>query len=184
MDYGFLEGEPFWTVYLVLGMIALLRTQTIYWFGRFLGGGVRRSRLATRLGERLDRAQRMIDRFGPPAVTLSYLTVGIQSAIHLTAGAMRMSFPRYLAAALPGSALWAAVYSLGGMAVLTLWWRAFLRLPLLTGTAAALLLILLAGLLVVRRRRSASRTAASSDADAEPASELADSQCRNLGQRE
>ncbi|TQN30858.1 membrane protein DedA with SNARE-associated domain [Haloactinospora alba] len=183
MDYGFLEGEPFWTVYLVLGVIALLRTQTIYWLGRFLGKGVRRSRLAIRLGERLDRAQRMIDRFGPPAVTLSYLTVGIQSAIHLTAGAMRMSFPRYLAAALPGSALWAAVYSLGGMAALTLWWRAFLRSPLVAVTAATLLLLLAIVLLVVWRRRSGAGPRTANDTGVHTP-ELTGSQCRNLGQCE
>src|SRR5690625_1580183 len=126
MEYGVLEGRPLWLVYSALFVIVFARTQATYWIGRGVDAGVRRSRYAARLGDRLERAQRLINRFGPPAVTVSYVTFGVQTAVHLAAGAMRMHFVRYLVAMLPGCALWAAIYSLGGMAVLTVWWEAFL----------------------------------------------------------
>ncbi|WP_017537193.1 MULTISPECIES: DedA family protein [Nocardiopsis] len=157
MEYGFLEGRPFWIVYSALYAIVFVRTQATYWIGRGLGAGVHRSRLGERLGPRLVRAERLIDRFGPPVVTAVYLTVGVQTAVHLVAGAMRMSFVRYLAAMLPGCALWAAVYSLGGMAVLAAWWSAFTRSPALAVALAVLAAAAAVGVLVHRRRRAADR---------------------------
>ncbi|WP_067963736.1 DedA family protein [Nocardiopsis trehalosi] len=156
MEYEFLRGQPFWIVYAVLFVIVLLRTQATYWIGRGVGAGLHRSRLGARLGDRLRRAERLINRFGPPVVTLSYATVGIQTAVHAAAGAMRMSFPRYLAAMLPGCALWAAIYSLGGLAVVAVWWRLFLESPALAAGAAAVVLAVLAAVAVLRRRRARS----------------------------
>lgn len=95
-------------------------------------------------------------------VTLSYATVGFQTAIHLAAGAMRMSFVRYLVAMLPGCAGWAAVYSLGGLAVLAVWWDLFLRSPALAAAAGVLLIAAaVAAVLLARRRRA--RSAAPAD---------------------
>ncbi|RCV51247.1 DedA family protein [Marinitenerispora sediminis] len=153
MPYEFLEGRPFWVVYSALLAIVFCRAQATYWIGRGIGAGVHRSGLARRLGERLTRAERLIDRFGPPAVTLSFLTVGIQTAVNLAAGAMRMSFPRYLVAMFAGCLAWAAVYSLGGMAVLAAWWNLFLHSPLLAVAAAALAVTAVAAAVLWRRRR-------------------------------
>ncbi|QBI52955.1 DedA family protein [Streptomonospora litoralis] len=160
MEYGFLEGRPFWIVYAALFAIAFARTQTIYWIGRGVGAGLHRSRLAERIGDRIARAERLINRFGPPVVTVSYATVGVQSAIHLAAGAMRMAFWRYLVAMLPGCAGWAAIYSLGGLAVISVWWELFLRSPYLAAGAAVLVLAAAAGaaVLIRRRRRAAADT--------------------------
>ncbi|MBB4933648.1 membrane protein DedA with SNARE-associated domain [Lipingzhangella halophila] len=165
MEYGFLEGRPMWLVYAALFVIAFARTQATYWIGRSVDAGVRRTRYAERLGDRLERAHRLINRFGPPAVTLSYMTVGVQTAVHLAAGAMRMHFARYLAAMLPGCALWAAIYSLGGMAVLAVWWNMFLDSPALATTVAALVAAVLVGALLVRRRAAARTSGASSPED-------------------
>ncbi|WP_017594704.1 DedA family protein [Nocardiopsis potens] len=168
MEYQFLEGQPFWIVYSALFGIVFARTQATYWIGRGLGAGLHRSRWGARLGSRLERAERLIDRFGPPVVTVAYVTVGVQTAIHLVAGAMRMSFPRYLAAMIPGCAIWAAIYSLGGLAVLAVWWNVFLHSPVL---AVALVLLLAAAAAaaatLLRRRRAAQR------GDAEPSEPVA-----------
>ncbi|MDA2811497.1 VTT domain-containing protein [Nocardiopsis sp. RSe5-2] len=163
MEYGFLEGRPFWIVYSALFAIVFARTMATYWAGRGLGAGVHRSRLGERLGPRLDRAERLINRFGPPVVTAVYLTVGVQTAVHLVAGAMRMHFGRYLAAMLPGCALWAALYSLGGMAVIAAWWSAFTHSPALAAALALLAAAAVAGVLVYRRR--AARKAAGTGSD-------------------
>ncbi|GAA4937512.1 hypothetical protein GCM10023224_18250 [Streptomonospora halophila] len=176
MDYGFLDGQPFWIVYAALFAIAFARTQTIYWIGRGVGAGLHRSRMAERIGERLARAERLINRFGPPVVTVSYATVGIQSAIHLSAGAMRMSYWRYLAAMLPGCAGWAAIYSLGGLAVLAVWWDLFLHSPALAAAVGVLVAAAATAVVLLRRRRmrlrgdrpDEVRAAPESAAEAEP----------------
>ncbi|GAB3498831.1 DedA family protein [Nocardiopsis coralliicola] len=164
MEYGFLEGQPLWIVYAALFGIVFVRTQATYWIGRGLGAGLHASRFGTRLGGRLTRAERLIDRFGPPVVALAYLTVGIQTAVHLVAGAMRMSFPRYLAAMLVGCALWAGLYSLGGLAVITVWWNMFLHSPALAASTAALVAAVAVTVIALRRRR----TRAAQQEDSEP----------------
>ncbi|MFC4562897.1 DedA family protein [Nocardiopsis mangrovi] len=153
MEYEFLRGQPFWIVYAALFAIVFVRTQATYWIGRGVGAGLHRSRLGARAGHRLARAQNLINRFGPPVVTVSYVTVGFQTAVQLAAGAMRMAFPRYLAAMLPGCALWAAIYSLGGLAVVAAWWNLFLHSPWLAAGAAAAAVAALAAVVAVRRRR-------------------------------
>ncbi|HIY40534.1 MAG TPA: DedA family protein, partial [Candidatus Nocardiopsis merdipullorum] len=85
-QFSFLEGQPFWVVYFTLLVVILLRAPATYWLGRGLGAGVSRSRLGKRLGPRLDRAQERVDRYGAPVVTLSFFTVGAQTAINLAAG--------------------------------------------------------------------------------------------------
>ncbi|MDA0563073.1 VTT domain-containing protein [Streptomonospora sp. S1-112] len=164
MEYEFLNGQPFWIVYAALFVIVFARTQATYWIGRGLGAGLHRSRAGRRLGDRLARAEALINRFGPPVVTVSYATVGFQTAIHLAAGAMRMSFVRYLVAMLPGCAGWAAIYSLGGLAVLAVWWDLFLRSPELAVAAGAVLVVaVVAGVLVARRRRARAGAASAED---------------------
>ncbi|MFC3995156.1 DedA family protein [Nocardiopsis sediminis] len=158
MEYEFLRGQPFWIVYAALFAIVFLRTQATYWIGRGVGAGLHRSRLGVRAGHRLGRAEHLINRFGPPVVTVSYVTVGFQTAVQLAAGAMRMSFPRYLAAMVPGCAVWAAIYSLGGMAVVAAWWNLFLRSPWLAAGVAAAAAAAVAVALVLRRRRRRAAT--------------------------
>lgn len=155
-ETGFMAGWPFWAVFLTLLGIVFARVQATYWLGRGVSLGLHHPRMAERLGARLERAERMIDRFGPPAVTLSFLTVGIQSAVNFSAGAMRMRFGRYLVAMLLGCLIWATVYSLGGLAVIAVWWSLFLRSPLL---ALAVTLSAVAGAALAVRLRRARRTA-------------------------
>lgn len=166
MEYEFLEGQPFWIAYSVLFFIAFARTQATYWLGRGLGRGMRSTRLGERFGSRLDRAERLINRFGPPVITVAYATVGFQTAAHLAAGAMRMGFGRYLLAMIPGCALWAAIYSLGGFAVLAAIAGAFSRAPVLTVLAAAALAAAVAVVVVrrVRRRRDGAEAAETTQA--------------------
>lgn len=159
MEYGFLKGQPLWIVYLSLFCIAFLRAQATYWIGRGLGAGLDRSRFARRLGARLHRAEALVNRFGPPAVTLSFLTWGLQTAINLAAGATRMRLPRYLVALAFGSLIWAAVYSVGLVAAANL----FLHSPYLVGAAVLLAAATAAGYLWWRRRRSAAAADAATE---------------------
>src|SRR5699024_6943365 len=57
------------------------------------------------------RAERALDRWGPPAVAVSFLTIGFQTAINLAAGVVRMRWYRYVPALTIGGAIWATIYT-------------------------------------------------------------------------
>ena len=57
-------------------------------------------------------------RFGAPLVTLSFLTVGVQTLLNAAAGGLRMPLRRYTPAAIVGSLLWAGLYTTAGFAIL------------------------------------------------------------------
>ncbi|AEF41392.1 DedA family protein [Hoyosella subflava] len=154
MEYTFLEGRSVVVVYFALLGIVFLRAQATYWIGRGLGAGVHRSRLGDRLGDKLERAEAAINRYGPPAVTVSFLTIGVQTAINLTAGAMRMRFVRYLIAMFAGCLMWAAIYTFGGLAVMAAWVSVFTQSPLLAVGALAAIAGLI-GIIVWRRKQRA-----------------------------
>ncbi|WP_343985653.1 DedA family protein [Terrabacter terrae] len=154
-----LAAQPFWLAFLALFASATVRSNGTYWLGRGAMAGWRRHRGSTGVltgeltGELTGRAQSLLRRLGPFAVTLSYLTVGLQTAIHLAAGAARMPLRHYLPAAVVGSLVWAALYATVGLAVVQAWlaaeagswWGAAV---LVLGGAAVV------AWLVVRRRRA------------------------------
>ncbi|WP_298324792.1 VTT domain-containing protein [Haloactinopolyspora sp.] len=130
-------GLPLWLGIATMFGIVVARAQATYWIARAAGSGFGRTRWAHRIGRRrIDRAQRVVARYGPAAVTLSFLTVGVQTAVNAIAGATRMPFARYLPAMLAGSALWAVLWTLGGLGVV---WAAVLvvsRSPAIGGAVA------------------------------------------------
>ncbi|WP_116243746.1 DedA family protein [Nocardiopsis sp. FIRDI 009] len=173
--FGFLEGQPFWLVYFTLLGVILLRVQATYWIGRGLGEGVSRSRTGRRLGPRLEAARERIDRYGAPVVTLSFLTVGVQTAVNLTAGAMRMRFGRYLLAMVLGSLIWAGLWSVVFSGVVGAWWALFLNSPWVAVGVTALAAVIVGALVLRARRRDRMRAGtrdragtAASDPAAEP----------------
>ena len=97
------EGWPVWAVFVVLWLGALARGTATYWVGRGVRAGGGRSRWAHHLDRPLvARAERFVRRVGPPAVTLGFLTVGLQSAINASAGMLRMPQRRFVPAVAPG----------------------------------------------------------------------------------
>ncbi|MBB5791562.1 DedA family protein [Jiangella mangrovi] len=148
-------GLPLWIGVAVMFGIVVARAQATYWLGRAAGTGIARSRWGDRVGRnRLARAERVVARYGPVAVTLSFLTIGVQTAVNAVAGATRMPFGRYLTAMLVGSALWAVIWTVGGLSVA---WGAAELASAAPLTVAAVLLAALAVVAVVlgyRRRRA------------------------------
>ncbi|TDE13471.1 DedA family protein [Jiangella asiatica] len=148
-------GLPLWLGIAVMFGIVVARAQATYWVGRAAGAGITRSRWGERIGRaRLERAERFVARYGPAAVTLSFLTVGVQTAVNAVAGGTRMPFGRYLVAMLLGSAMWAVIWTVGGLGVI---WGG-IRLASASPWAAAAVVaaaLVAAGLVVavVRRRR-------------------------------
>ncbi|PZF82302.1 DedA family protein [Jiangella anatolica] len=149
-------GLPLWLGIAVMFGIVVARAQATYWLGRAAGTSIARSRWGDRIGrERLDRAERFVAHYGPAAVTLSFLTIGVQTAVNAVAGATRMPFGRYLAAMLVGSALWAVIWTVGGLGVL--WGAVTVASAAPLAAAAVVVMAVAAGVAVVgyRRRRAA-----------------------------
>ena len=126
-----IEDWPVWAVLVLLFAGAFVRGNVMYWVGRGIRAGGARSRFAGAL-ERpgMQRAEHLVRRFGPPAVSLGHLTVGFQTAINITAGVLRMPQSRWLPAVTVGAILWSIMYTTVGLAFVAAllgrvqWWWA------------------------------------------------------------
>lgn len=135
---------PLAVVVLALFVIVMLRANGTYWLGRALAAGARRSRWEKVLESRhYATGARWLNRWGAPAVSLSFLTIGIQTMVNLAAGVARMPLRRYLPAVIVGCVMWAFLYGtvgfIGWVAVGALWDRSpALTVALLTLAAAGI----------------------------------------------
>lgn len=142
-----IHSLPYPGVFLFFWCLAMMRSHTMYWIGRGITAGTARTRWVSLLESPVyARAQAWSARWGVLAVPVSFLTVGIQSVIQLSAGVARMPLRRYVAATAAGAIAWAAVYTTIGMAILTAW----LTGP--TGRLICLLILTTLTLVVVIRR--------------------------------
>lgn len=150
--YG-LDGFPFAWAVVALFVIVFCRAQGTYWLGRAVAAGARRTRWH-RLEQHaaMVRATALLHRFGPVAVTLSFFTVGVQTAVNGAAGLIRMPWLRYTLFMIPGAVAWAFIYATVGLAAFLAvvgaasghWWPLIVLVVLLAGAAG----------FVVRRRRA------------------------------
>ncbi|MBM6405399.1 VTT domain-containing protein [Phycicoccus sp. CSK15P-2] len=116
------DGWPYWVVLVAFWLGAFARGTATYWVGRGVRAGGARSRWAHHLDRPVvARAERWVRRLGPPAVTLGFLTVGLQSAINASAGMLRMPLRRFLPAVTLGALVWAVLYTTVGLAVVDAW---------------------------------------------------------------
>ena len=142
-----IHSLPYPWVFLFFWCLAMMRSHTMYWIGRGITAGTARTRWVSLLESPVyARAQAWSARWGVLAVPVSFLTVGIQSVIQLSAGVARMPLRRYVAATAAGAIAWAAVYTTIGMAILTAW----ITGP--TGRVVSLLMVTALVLVVVARR--------------------------------
>lgn len=136
---------PDWPVvplYAFLVVVALCRAGATYALGRVARGAA--GRRWTLDATWLARGEDVVRRFGAPAVTLCFLTVGVQTAVNLAAGTLRMPLQRYLPALVLGALLWAGVYLTVGIAVVEAFWGSggpWLLLTVLAGAAAAAVVV-------------------------------------------
>jgi membrane protein DedA with SNARE-associated domain len=146
---------PFWVVVVALFCIVQLRANGTYWLGRLASAGAQRTRLARMMDSPgYQRACERIDRFGPPVVALSFLTIGFQTLANLAAGATRMKLRHYLPAVVIGGIAWALLYATLGTVGVDLAGRLWAYSPMLAVVvlvaAAAAILVYVA---VQARRR-------------------------------
>jgi len=119
-------GAPYPIVVGALFVIVLARSNATYWVGRLVANGAHRTRAAQWMdSEGYRRAVDRLNRWGAPAVSLSFLTVGVQTVINVAAGAARMPLVRYIPATIVGSIAWAFLYATVGFvgfeALVLLW---------------------------------------------------------------
>lgn len=168
---SWLEGTPFLVTVGVLFLIVLLRAQGTYWLGRLAAAGALRSRWADRItGPRTTATIERLHRWGWPLITVSFLTVGMQTLVNAAAGLTRMAWPRYTAAMVPGCVAWALVYATVGFAAV----EAALALAARSPWALVGVLVLAVGLVCVllyrrHRRRAAAPTGTVPDRPGTPA---------------
>lgn len=152
-----------WWAYLALFALVFTRVQAVYWLGRLAGRGVRSRRWGQRMeGPRIRRAEDLLNRYGAPAVTVSLVTPGVQTAVNALAGVTKMPFVRYLVAMVLGCLAWALVYTVG-LAALWAWIRHALAEPWF-GAGSVLLVaiaVVVGGRYVISRRQRRSAEAES-----------------------
>lgn len=127
-------------------------------------------RAARRRVDRVDRVDRLlgtpparrglalVHRWGPLAVTAAYLTVGVQTAVFVASGLVRMPYARFVAASVPGSIAWAFVWGTVGLGAV--WAAVRLAAASPWALAGVLVLAVAVGVVVVARRRRRARVAA------------------------
>lgn len=111
---------------LFLFFVVFFRAQATYWLGRAAAtgalwgkeaGGIRGAIGSWFNGPIPRKGVAILDRWGIVILPLCFLTVGIQTAVNAGAGLVRMTWPKYTLAMLPGCVAWAFMYSLGLLAV-------------------------------------------------------------------
>ncbi|WP_034608845.1 DedA family protein [Cellulomonas sp. URHD0024] len=172
-DAYHLGGVPVGIAIVGLFVIVMARSHGTYWAGR---GVVRGAQGAHRLDSapgwwhatmtRLEQwtgtqaAQKglgMVRRWGAPAISLAYLTVGLQTAIFASAGMIRMPYLRFTLASIPGALVWSVVWATVGFGAV---WGAinlFAVSPWALLAAVALVAAVIGGLVWFRLSRRARR---------------------------
>ena len=117
----FLTSGPALGYYLFLFMVVALRSTAMYGVGRYghyLAMKARKPTDGFRLriwnwvhAESTVNGMDLLRRRGWIAIPLCFLTVGVQSVITVSAGAIGMSIPAWIATAFAGWLAWAAIYS-------------------------------------------------------------------------
>jgi membrane protein DedA with SNARE-associated domain len=139
----FWRGWPFPAAVAMLFVVAMLRAGATYALGRVAETGARRTRIAKLMARPgFGRVQELVARWGAPVVTLSFLTVGIQTLVNLVAGMTQMPLRRYVPALAAGSLLWGLLYATVGFAGVTAWWQLYQLAPL---AAVVLLVVVVLG---------------------------------------
>lgn len=157
---AFLDGLPFAGLVVALFAVVFCRAQATYWLARLAVTGTERSRWGRWASSpAVRRGSRLLDRWGLPVVTVSFVVVGLQTVMNAAAGIARVPWWRYLLAMLPGCVAWAFVYATVGLAV---FWAVVAALAGSVWGVVVIAVLVAAGVLVLvaaRRRRSRLRDA-------------------------
>ena len=87
---------------------AVIGDSAAFWVGRAGGGPIKRFITRFAGDDRLEAAERMVQRQGPALVFVGRFLPGIRIAINLSCGAGQMAYPRFLFFDMLGEVVWAA----------------------------------------------------------------------------
>lgn len=145
---------PFPVIVAGLFVIVMFRANATFWLGRLGSAGARRTRLAKLMNSPgYVRASERVDAYGPPVVTLSFLTIGFQTLANLAAGATGMKLRHYLPAVAVGGLLWALLYATLGTVGIELLGRLYAFSPVLAVSVFVVVAAAIAGYVVWQFRR-------------------------------
>ena len=159
-----IQSQPFVIAVVFLTGVAGFRSQLTYWLVRGVHAGVVRTAWAQKMAsEKRSKAIEKLEKWGWPLIPLSFLTVGFQTAVQLTAGLIGWRWLPYTLAAIPGWILWGVVYAAGGLAV----FATILALAQQSWWLAAIVILAIVGLIVflVLRKRVKARVHLDVEAD-------------------
>ena len=151
-------------LFIFLFFAVFFRAQGTYWLGRLTARGAlsasHRQGIVGAIGRWFEgpiprKGATLLDRWGMILIPLSFLTVGVQTAVNAGAGIVAMKWRTYTLAMLPGCVLWALLYGLG---LLAIWTAAIAAIAGSTAgrvTILILVLALVARILLRRRKRGA-----------------------------
>lgn len=147
---------PIAVTWLILFGIILARAGGTFLLGRLARRGIRKiERIDTIMsGQKYQRAEAMIERFGAPVIVVSFLMVGVQTVLNLAAGTSGMSYRRYLPALVIGGSLWALIYSTVGIIGFKAVATAYQMQPGLTVGVGACFVLAVIGLLTGMRKKA------------------------------
>ncbi|MDR1393722.1 MAG: hypothetical protein LBJ62_07135 [Bifidobacteriaceae bacterium] len=150
-----IRSQPFIVACLFLTCVAGVRSQCTYWLGRAVRAGLVRSAWAKRIASQAAlRARDKLERWGWPMIPVSFLTVGLQTAVNLSAGLIGWRWPKYTLAAVPGWIMWGVVYAAGGLALFAGIAAIWAAAPwLAVATVQTLVVLVVAAVYITRRRR-------------------------------
>ncbi|MDR2929340.1 MAG: hypothetical protein LBV06_00280 [Propionibacteriaceae bacterium] len=149
-------AQPFAVAAVFLTGVAAVRSQCTYWLGRGIRAGVIQTTWARRLTQdKTVRARAQLERVGWPIIPLSFLTVGLQTAINLSAGLIGWNWLRYTLAAVAGWILWGCVYAAGGLAVFAGATALAARSPWLVVLVGLVIAVIVIAIVLRRRRQRA-----------------------------
>ena len=151
-----LSNFPFWGAWIFMYVLGTLRGQGTYWIGRGA------SSAATHVGseeehdskwaqikawlnsDRTKTGRTLVHKIGVVAVPLSYLTVGLQTAVLAAAGLVRIQWWKFTVAQIPGAIAWATIYSGVGLAG----WSAVLAIFTGDGIVPAIVFVVLVAVVI------------------------------------
>ncbi|WP_054953441.1 DedA family protein [Flaviflexus massiliensis] len=156
-----ISSGPFIWLYLFLLVVVFTRAQATYWLGYYIASrlmknvpeeGWRRTFYDWSQKDAVTNGIATLHRRGWIIIPLSFLTVGFQTIIQLSAGLTRMVPINYTAAMFPGCLVWALIYSTIGFSMWNALIAAFAGSP--AGIATLIILIVAIALWVKFRKKA------------------------------
>ena len=169
-----LSNFPFWGAWIFMYVLGTLRGQGTYWIGRGASSAVTHvgseeehdskwAKIKAWLNsDRTKTGRTLVHKIGVVAVPLSYLTVGLQTAVLAAAGLVRIQWWKFTVAQIPGAIAWATIYSGVGLAG----WSAVLAIFTGDGIVPAIVFVVLVAVVIAAivfvskslRKNSAAKT--------------------------